>query len=175
MHAFDKYFYLGKITKLHAYAGKLQVFLDTDEPEKYDTLQVVFIRFMQGPVPYFIENFNRSLNKAIVKFQDVDSPETAKKLVGRDLYLPLEQLSPLSENKFYYHEILGFEVIDKSFGIVGIIKQVLEYPNQAVLSVMHDEKEVLIPINSEVVVKVDREKKQLRIKAPEGLIDIYLA
>jgi 16S rRNA processing protein RimM len=40
--------------------------------------------------------------------------------------------------------------------------------------VSFNEKEILIPLVDEVILKVDRKKKELHIRAPEGLIDIYL-
>jgi len=51
---------------------------------------------------------------------------------------------------------------------------VLEYPNQALFQVFRDGKEILIPIQDEIITAVNREKKQILIDAPEGLIDLYL-
>jgi len=42
------------------------------------------------------------------------------------------------------------------------------------LQINFGEKEILIPLIDEVIVKVDRKKKEMHIRAPEGLIDIYL-
>ena len=57
---------------------------------------------------------------------------------------------------------------------MGPVTEVLEYPTQAILQVMKDKKEVLIPILDQVIQNVDRDKKVLTITAPEGLIDMYL-
>ena len=45
---------------------------------------------------------------------------------------------------------------------------------QALFEIDHDGKEVLIPISDDLIEKVDREKKDIRITAPEGLIELYL-
>ena len=50
----------------------------------------------------------------------------------------------------------------------------LEYPTQAVIQVMHDGKEILIPIHDDIIQKVNKKAKTLNINAPEGLIDMYL-
>jgi 16S rRNA processing protein RimM len=42
------------------------------------------------------------------------------------------------------------------------------------LRVELDKKEILIPIFEGLIRKVDREKKELHIEAPEGLIDLYI-
>ena len=57
---------------------------------------------------------------------------------------------------------------------MGPINDVLEYPTQAILQVFKDKKEVLIPILDHVIQKVDRQARKLYIKAPDGLIDMYL-
>lgn len=90
------------------------------------------------------------------------------------MYLPLSTLPKLTGNKFYYHEIEGFTVVDKSFGLVGNVKDVLDYTNQAVMQIFNGEKEIMVPINSHIILRVDREKKEIAIQAPEGLIEMYL-
>ena len=170
----DDFFYLGKITKLHAYDGRLVLFFDTDEPEKYASLKAVFVKGKEELIPYFFSELRLNNNKAVVRFQDVDNTEKAGELVGKELYLPLDQLPELTGNSFYYHEVVGFTVKDDKSGVLGKVERVLEYPNQALLQLFHNDKEVLIPINDEIIRGVDRESKILTVHLPEGLLDIYL-
>ncbi|HPT15302.1 MAG TPA: 16S rRNA processing protein RimM, partial [Bacteroidales bacterium] len=72
------------------------------------------------------------------------------------------------------HEVVGFEVIDKSKGPVGKVRRILELPHQAMFEIEFGDKEILVPLVDEIIVKVDRKLKQLLIDAPEGLIDMYL-
>lgn len=174
MNTMDNYFYLGKLIKPNGYKGKVTAYFDTDEPELYKNLEIIFLRVNSMPVPYFVEEIQLLNNKAVIAFQDVDTIEKAEAIVQKELYLPLSDLPPLEGNKFYYHEVKGFLVIDEKHGQVGKIEQVLEYPNQAVFQVMSNEKEILIPINDEIIKLVDRAKKEIQIKAPDGLIDVYL-
>ena len=95
-------------------------------------------------------------------------------MVGKSVYLPMEMLPKLSGKQFYFHEIVGFMVVDTEKGELGPISEVLEYPTQAILQVMKGKKEILIPILDQVIQNVDRDKKILTITAPEGLIDMYL-
>lgn len=174
MSNFNDYFYLGKITKLHGYEGKLIVYFDTDEPQEYIGLEIVYLNINGNLVPFFIEELNLLNNKAIVVFSDINTNESAEELVNKELYLPLNMLPELDGNKFYYHEVPGMEVIDSNFGSLGTVKEVLEYPNQAVLQIFHKEKEVLIPISDEVIKEFSREQKKIYITAPDGLLEIYL-
>lgn len=174
MSSMDNYYYLGKIIKPHGFDGKVNTYLDTDDPGFYKELDIVFINFNNSPVPYFVEFIKIKNNKATIKLQDVDDLETAEALIQKEMYLPLSSLPPLSGKKFYFHEVVGFIAIDKSYGELGIIEEVLEYPNQAVFRVKVQDKEVLIPVSDEVIQSIDREQKQIIVEAPDGLLDVYL-
>lgn len=171
---FQDYFYLGKIIRTHGFDGKVNAYLDTDEPDLYIDLEMVYLNISGTPVPYFIEDIQVLNNKATIRFHDVTDLEGASFLVQKEIYLPDTELPELSGNKFYYHEVKGFLLIDKAFGEVGIVKDVLEYPNQAVFQVIREGKEVLVPISDEVITKVDRDKREIHVATPEGLIGIYL-
>jgi len=171
----DDYFFLGKITKPHSFDGRVNIWLDVDTPDEYSSLEMVFVEHNNNLIPYFIESIQILNNKGIVSFQDVDDLAAAESLSQKDLYLPLSVLPKKTGNSFYFHEIIGFVVVDKEKGVLGPIKKVLDYPNQALLQVFaEDNKEVLIPLSDEIIKKVDRRKKQISIEAPEGLLEIYL-
>lgn len=168
------YFYLGLITKPFGYKGELYVFLDTDEPEKYGNLRAVFLLEGDEYIPYMIESIEmRGGKNAVVKFLDVDG-EDAKSLVKMEMYLPISELPPLTGNKFYYHEVMGWQVIDREKGNIGICKDFIDVSNQPIMQVDFNGKEILIPAVDDIFEEVDRENKTLHICAPEGLIDIYL-
>ncbi|KAF5069600.1 Ribosome maturation factor RimM [anaerobic digester metagenome] len=171
----EGYFYLGRILKLFASKGALLVNLDADNPEDYINLESVFVRMNEQLIPFFITDIQlRHNNNAVFTFLDIDSPEQASILTGCELYLPVEMLPPLSGNRFYYHEIKGWRVLDEAFGDTGVVQEVLEYPHQAILRIMRGEKEILVPVSDEIITGVDRENRILSIRAPEGLIELYL-
>lgn len=171
---FNDYFFLGKLLKPHGFDGRLNAFLDVDEPSEYESLQMLYVNFNNGLVPHFINHIQVLNNKAIITFQDVDNLEKAEMLSQKEMYLPISELPERTGNKFYFHEVIGFQVLDKAFGDIGPISEILEYPNQAVIQVFHDRKEILIPIFGNIIQHVDRDKKEIHIEAPDGLIDIYL-
>ncbi len=174
MSDFKDYFYLGKVVKVHGYEGKVSIYLDTDEPQEYIDIEMIYLNITGNLVPYFITDLSLLNNKAVVSFMDIEDIDKAASLVNKELYLPISLLPELTGNKFYYHEVKNMLVIDESHGELGPISAVLEYPNQAVLQVFVDNKEVLIPISNEIILDVDRIKNTMKIAAPEGLLDVYL-
>jgi len=175
----EECFYLGYTSKVHAKQGELIAKLDVDNPDKYKKLESVLIRLNINDtslIPFFITH-SQVLNNGTVKFKfdDVDDAEQAQLLIGKELYLPLAKLPKLTGNKFYYHEVVGFKVVDATKGEIGEIFNVLELPQQAVLEIKNkQDKEILIPVTDEIIKTVNRPDKTIEIDAPEGLIDIYL-
>ncbi|NRB60562.1 MAG: 16S rRNA processing protein RimM [Winogradskyella sp.] len=168
-------FYLGKIVKKYSFKGELLVKLDTDEPDLYENLDAIFLDLRGNLVPFFIESSQLHKSDLLrLKFEDVETEADAEALIKSELYLPLELLPKLEGNKFYFHEVIGFTITDENFGKVGIIKTVNDSTAQALFEVDRDGVEILIPMNDEFIVKVDRDKKTVIVNTPEGLIDLYL-
>lgn len=168
-------FFVGKIVKKYSFKGELLIKLDTDDPEQFLNMESVFVEKHKNLVPFFIEK--SSLHKSSllrVKFEEVENEADADAMLGTDLYLPLSLLPKLSGNKFYYHEINQFKVIDASFGEVGTIMGVNDNTAQHLFVIDRDGKEILIPINDSFIEKVDRDLKTIYLNVPEGLIELYL-
>ncbi|RZJ63135.1 MAG: 16S rRNA processing protein RimM, partial [Flavobacterium sp.] len=81
----------------------------------------------------------------------------------------------LEGDKFYFHEVIGFDVEDKRLGIVGKIVSVNDIAAQPLFEVLKDNViEILIPMIDHFIVKVDRKNKVIKMDLPEGLIEMYL-
>lgn len=168
-------FYLGTIVKKFSFKGELLAKLDTDEPEYYENLESVFVALGNNLVPFFIEKSSlQKSNLLRLKFEDVNTEAEANHLLKCELYLPLKLLPKLEGNKFYFHEIVGFTMEDENYGLVGTIKGVNDSTAQALFEVEKDGKEILIPMNDEFIVEVDKKAKKITVKTPEGLIDLFL-
>ena len=169
-------FYLGTVAKLHGFKGEVSLFLDVSNPNDYQQLTSVFIEIDGALIPFFIEHV-KVKNKGFitVKFQDIDNELSAKALLKKALYLPLDQLIELDEESFYDHEVLGYSVTDAKIGEIGIVSNVVDIKSNPLLVVTNsNKKEILIPIFEGLVKKVNRKSKNLFIEAPEGLIELYL-
>ena len=169
----DECYRLGNITKPFGYKGQMVFYLDVDSPQDYADLDSVFIETKTGLVPYFFKVDNINGNKAVVTFEDL-TPDEAHALAGHDLYLPLDLLPKLTGNQFYFHEVIGFRVVDSQYGDIGTLQSIIEYPAQPLFQIDKGGKEILIPIIDPVIKLVDRENKTLHIDAPNGLIELYL-
>lgn len=168
-------FYLGKIAKKFSFKGEVLLYLDTDEPELYENMESVFVEFNKNLVPFFIENSSLHKNDFLrVQFEDVDTEEEADSIMNCEVYLPLSKLPKLTGNKFYYHEVIGFEIEDKRLGIFGKIVSINDTTAQPLFEVLNGDVELLIPMIDHFLVEIDRKNKKVIMDLPEGLVEMYL-
>ncbi|WP_034256579.1 ribosome maturation factor RimM [Adhaeribacter aquaticus] len=171
----DACYQLGYIVRTHGVKGQVIAFFDVDYPEDYEELESVFLQLNGKLVPFFIDALDIQPNgRIIIKFEDVDSIVEAEKLKNTQLYLPLENLPELDEDQFYFHEVIGYLIVDKTLGDLGTVKEIYEMPYQDLMAMDYQGTEVLIPIQDELILRADKAEKKLFVNLPEGLVDIYL-
>jgi 16S rRNA processing protein RimM len=166
-------FFLGTVVAKYSFNGEVLIKLDTDEPQQYLSLASFLLEQKTGLVPYFTTAVKLHKTKLLrVSIEEVDSEHQANELIGKSVYLPLDQLPSLNDDQFYYHEIIGFEIVDTTLGSVGKIINVNDSSSQVLLEVDHMNKKVLIPLVDELIHKIDKEKKQLHLSIPNGLFNL---
>ena len=170
----EECFQLGTILKRIGSEGRLDIFIDSDDPEKYKSTTAVFIDLHGKLVPFFLTSFRmHGKNNAFIHLEDVTSLEQAEVLVGSGIYLPLEQLPELSGKQFYFHEVIGFFVVDaNSNNSIGEIIDVLENGPNTLLNLQQNHEEILIPLVREWIQTIDRSSKVIRMDLPDGLIKL---
>lgn len=170
----DEFFYLGTLTRPFGLKGELCAFFDTDNPERYTQLDALFLDLDGEKIPYTVEHIAyRGNNQFVIKFDGI-GPNECREFAQVELYLPLSQLPPLDGNRFYFHEVIGFTVIDERLGEIGTCQDFLEVSNNPIMQVNHNGTEILIPASQQFVTQVDRENRTLHVSTPEGLVEIYL-
>lgn len=171
----DNCFQLGHIAKVHGLHGELLLVLDVDFPEDYEDLNHVFVEKANRLVPFILEHMvPQPNNKFLAKFEEFDHVDQVKPMVGAALFLPLSALPELKEDQYYFHELVGFTVIDENMGELGEVKVIYDLDTQDLIGMEYREKEVLIPIQEGILQKVDKAEKKVFCRLPEGLLDIYL-
>jgi 16S rRNA processing protein RimM len=170
----DKCFYVGKIVKTHGLKGEVTLRIDNEQFDDIEELNYFLLDVNEQLIPYFIEDIAYHSNKAFVLFQDLKTLEAANQFVGKSAYLPLDLLPEKEGNDFYSHEVVGYLVVDEEKGEIGNVNEIIEYPTQSIIQIIKDGKEILIPIHDDILKDVNRDEKKIYIKAPNGLIDMYL-
>lgn len=170
----DELFEIGYIERVHGYKGELIVQLDVDNPKDYQKLGSVYLDIKGKLVPFFITACKlHGKSGLVVQFEDVDAG-TAEDLTGTGVYLPTTQLPKLADDQYYFHELRGMKVVDDHKGELGLVLDVYETPQQYLLAFEHQAKEILAPLNDDIVYRVDKNQKIVHTRLPEGLLEVYL-
>jgi 16S rRNA processing protein RimM len=107
----------------------------------------------------------------LLAFEGIDTPELAGGFRNHVLYVPLADAPELSEGEYYYHELIGLNVMDETGQSLGILTEIMETgANDVYVVVDPSGTEVLLPAIPEVVLDVDLGAKTMRVHLLPGLI-----
>jgi len=165
-------FLFGTIFKLHGYKGDVNIYNDNDIPLVFSEIDFFYVEENNELIPYFADSIRPKKKKILlVKFEDVDSEEVALRILKRQVYLPnkfLPKIEDINPDKI----MVGFDVMDKTLGNVGIVDFVNDKTAQKLIIVKEGEKEFFIPFHDNFVLNIDLEKKILNVDVPEELMNI---
>ena len=172
----DQCFLLGKITKPFSFKGEVVLWMDVDDKAAYMDVATLWIPQQSILVPYAVESIKVNKDRFVVRLSDVNTEDQAKGLAGKDVWLPLSDMAPLPEGKFYFHEVQGWTAVDRaSDEAVGTILHVVDQGAYPMLEVDFGEGNTgFIPLPEHVTIDVKRDAQTLVLDLPDGLLDVYL-
>jgi 16S rRNA processing protein RimM len=120
-----------------------------------------------------LEEFWPHKELLVLKFAGVDSISDAEALVGCELQVPRSQRSKLEAAWNYVSDLVGCAVVERGREI-GRIEDVQFGAGEAPLLIVRGEagRLVEIPFAEAYLDGVDVELKQVRMKLPEGLLEV---
>jgi len=109
----------------------------------------------------------------VLKFEGVETISEAELLVGAELQLPRSERAELEPGWTYLSDLIGCTVFDGAREI-GPIEDVTFGAGEAPLLVVKSGAKLPyeIPFAQAYLEKVDLERKQIRMRLPEGLLDV---
>ncbi|HCN11043.1 MAG TPA: 16S rRNA processing protein RimM [Chryseobacterium sp.] len=167
-------YFLGKITRRHGLQGNVFLKLDTDQPEMYNKLDSIFIEINGLLVPFFVAKQSWSKGDMLIISYKNSTEALVDQTIGRDVFMPLSTLPKLTGNKFYYHEVIGFEIREEDGKTCGNIVSINDQTAQHYFILDLAGKEIIIPIIKDWILELNREEKYLKMQLPEGLMDVFL-
>ncbi len=171
----EECYHLGYFSKIHGFKGELILLSREEISLNLNELESVFIEINGQLIPFFIDAISQSgASSIIIKFQDIDNAVKAQQYLKCNVFIPLSSLPKPKKKEITFKDLVGFKVIDDSYGEIGEVINVMEMPQQLILEIKKGTKEILIPANENIIHKIDKKKKTILIDAPDGLIDIYL-
>jgi 16S rRNA processing protein RimM len=165
---------VGTLVKLHSFKGRFVLISETSLSEDIENWESVFLDIEGLLVPFFIDFINlTSDSSAIIGFEDIDSSEKAKDFVSCKVY-QLESLIQEVEEDPAFNQLSGYRVIDKTVGLIGTIDKILDYNQNLLFRIVKGKEEILIPVNDDIIKKINHKKKEISIDATEGLLNLNM-
>ncbi|MDE2945425.1 MAG: ribosome maturation factor RimM [Gemmatimonadota bacterium] len=107
----------------------------------------------------------------LVEVREVADRTAAERLRGARLAVPREELPDLPDGGYLLHDLIGLSVCEEDTTI-GVIREVYDQPGAPLLALDVDGRERLVPFEADLVVDLDFEAGEVRMKLPAGLLDI---
>ncbi len=154
--------------------GELVAELLTDFPERFESVTTLMGVSPDGRRKQLqLENYWFQNDRIILKFKDYDTVETANSLVGFKVGVPESEQVQLASGEFYEWQLAGCTVENTHGEIVGKVREVMRTGGVELLVVDDGgQREHLIPMAADIVVKVDIPGKKILIDPPEGLLEL---
>jgi 16S rRNA processing protein RimM len=168
------YFNIGKLVATFGVKGELVLKHSLGKKTSLSGCETIFIEEKKDELlPYFIEGTRiKNETEIFLKLDGIDAKEPAQRLVQKQIWLTADDFHKYA-GKSAPISLLGFHVLHQGEDL-GEILEVIEQPHQLLCRIELKGREVLLPVHTETLQKVDKNKKQVHLDLPEGLLDIFL-
>lgn len=170
---------LGKLGKPWGHRGELALQLEDTDLDEVLGLGVLFVELDGLRVPFFVSHLREHPRVgALVKFEDIDDPQSAAFLVNAPVLAPpghVPELREADEENLDPEELIGMHVLDEEHGELGEVVGTEGTEEHPVMVVRKGGQEILIPMVDEMITGIDLETGHLVVRTPPGLVDLYRA
>ncbi|SDC67936.1 ribosome maturation factor RimM [Niabella drilacis] len=169
----EEYINIGKVAGVYGLKGEI-VLQHALGNTAFEDLRKIFIKDPGGSfMPWFVESVRvKSETEAYLKLEDIQTPEAAWPLLRKEIWFSSPDFKRYA-SKAAPISLLGYTVKDGK-QVLGVIQEVIEQPHQVLCRLTVRGREVLIPLHAESLKKVDHQYKNITVKLPEGLLEVYL-
>lgn len=170
----EEYIHAGKLVGCYGFSGDMIIKHSLGKKSAFKNIEALFIEETKDNyIPFFIEKAKiKNEEETFVKLEGINSKEAATKYLQKKIWLLKTDFEKMVSASSAI-SLLGFTVFSGT-EILGQVNEVIEQPHQILLQVNFKNKEVLIPLHEQTLVKIVRRKKEIHVALPDGLLEIYL-
>lgn len=163
---------VGKVVGTHGIKGTIKILSMTDFPERLrERKRLVFYDDLDNVVfEGELESLGMEGTILLVKLKGCETRDMAERLIGSFIKVKEEELPPLGEGEFYFHQIIGLKVYTHEGRYLGKVVDILKTGANDVFCVK-GKKEFMIPALKSLVKEVDLKRGIIIIEPMEGLLE----
>jgi 16S rRNA processing protein RimM len=165
---------VGFILKPHGIHGELVIRFQEEYYETLEEYPTLFLEIDNLLVPFFISDEGlrfKSGESVITQLDWIDTDKKAKDLCGLSVYVDQNDVVEF-EDEMSAHALVGYRLFDHALGLIGEISEVHDYSGNVLLSVEYKGKEALVPLNDDLILRIDEDLREIELSIPEGLFDL---
>ncbi|MEJ5365582.1 MAG: ribosome maturation factor RimM [Desulfosoma sp.] len=165
---------VGKILRTHGIHGAVVVAPYGETLGRRQPGERLFVQAARGGVPRALRIADkRPAGQAwVFGFEGIEDLDGARRLVGLEVGVPEEDLDPLEDGEYYYHQLVGLEVVTEAGVPLGRVVGVMETKAHDLYAVKTGSgREILLPAVEEIIKRVDVSRGVMVVDPPEGLLD----
>lgn len=166
---------IARINRLFGTDGTVMATLYRSFPADFTTDEPLFVEIDSLEVPLYCERMElRGTGSALIRFEDIDTPDRAAELLHRELYV--HDAAEEAGDEFRIEDLIGFgvEAVTGGERLRGRIADFYDSEANPLLGIEFDgrEGERLVPAAEEFIAGIDFEGRRMKLVLPEGLLEL---
>jgi 16S rRNA processing protein RimM len=161
---------IGRIVQPHGVRGEVSVEVLTDFPERFDTIEVVYLGGASEAEARQVKTARWHQNRVLLSFEGCEDRTAAEGLRGLLVQIPIEEAMPLPEGEYYTHDLIGLDVLTVEGEALGRVNDILFTGANEVYVVVGPRGQILLPAIADVVERIDLSAGQMVVRLMDGLV-----
>jgi 16S rRNA processing protein RimM len=170
----DEFITLARVVKTQGRHGEVAVEVHSDVPDRFtESMKLQALDRSEARRELQVENLWPHKGLLVLKFRGIDSISDAEALIGSELQVARVERAALERGWTYVSDLAGCTVVDNGQEL-GTIEDVQFGAGEAPLLIVAGKtgKRFDVPFAEPYLEAVDTTRKQVRMKLPEGLLEI---
>ncbi len=167
---------IGKFIGAHGVRGECKIFPITDDVRRFLSLKKAVITDDSGKKIRDIQVKSARVvqDRVLLYVEGIADRDASETLHGKFIAVSKEDRAKLPKGRYYISDLLGCRVLDENQAELGTIADIFPTGANDVIAVRRQGKpDLLIPYLNSIVELVDIELRQMSVRLPDGLLEIY--
>lgn len=163
---------IGRIINPHGVRGYIKIKPFTDFLERFDKGNFIKVKINDSVFEFLIEDSFLHKEFICLKLKNIDNYDDAIRLKGNEIIIYEDELKQLDKDYYYIHDLIGLSVFDKNDNIIGVVTDFYNFvSNDAFEIKLTNGEKILYPMLKQFIEYIDLEKKIIKLKNHEGMLE----
>ena len=167
----QEYFEIGQIVNTFGIKGFVKVNPFTDDMQRFEELQSVFVIKNKESIEMHIEEVKFHKNVVLIKFKGIEDINMAEKYKGCYIRINRKDARKLPKDTYFIADLIGIKVYDDNGNLLGKVDDIYNNKSHDIYVVKNDlGKQILLPSTKEVIKQIDIDNDKIVVHLIEGLV-----